>query len=43
VNFADQAEKAGDAKVAALFRQIAEDEGDHYDKYKAALEQIQRP
>lgn len=34
--FADAAEKAGDAKVAALFRQIAEDEGDHYHQYEDA-------
>ena len=40
VTFADQAEKAGDTKVAAMFRQIAEDEGDHYEKYKSALAQL---
>jgi rubrerythrin len=36
VSFAEQADKAGDAKVAALFRQIAADEGDHYQAYKDA-------
>jgi rubrerythrin len=30
IGFADQAQKAGDLKTAALFRQIAADEGDHY-------------
>jgi rubrerythrin len=40
VRFAAEAEKAGDRKVAAMFRQIAEDESDHYAKYKAALEQL---
>lgn len=40
VTFADQAEKAGDAKTAALFRQIAEDEGDHYARYKVAHDQL---
>lgn len=40
VTFADQAEKAGDVKTAALFRQIAEDEGDHYARYKAAHDQL---
>lgn len=37
VNFANQAEADGDMKVAAMFRQIAVDEGTHYDAYKAAL------
>lgn len=37
VKFAEQAERDGDIKVAAMFRQIAEDEGDHYARYKAAL------
>ncbi|MXP45748.1 rubrerythrin [Altererythrobacter sediminis] len=40
VEFADQAEAAGDPKVAAMFRQIAVDEGVHYDAYKAALSKI---
>lgn len=40
VRFAEAAEKAGDVKVAAMFRQIAEDEGDHAAKYKAALNQL---
>jgi rubrerythrin len=40
VKFANEAEKAGDKKTAAMFRQIAEDEGDHYAKFKAALEQL---
>lgn len=37
VTFADQAEAAGDLKVAAMFRQIAVDEGVHYEAYKNAL------
>ena len=40
VAFAEQADKAGDTKAAAMFRQIAEDEGDHYARFKAALEQL---
>ncbi len=40
VTFADQAAKAGDLKTAALFRQIAADEGDHYARYKAAAERL---
>jgi rubrerythrin len=40
VEFADQAEAAGDVKVAMMFRQIAVDEGVHYDAYKAALAKI---
>ncbi|MDD3444863.1 MAG: rubrerythrin family protein [Zavarzinia sp.] len=40
VEFAEQAEKAGDTKVAAMFRQIAADEGDHYESYKAAAEKL---
>lgn len=40
ITFADQAEKAGDVKTAAMFRQIAEDEGDHYARYKAAHDQL---
>ncbi len=40
ITFADQAEKAGDVKTAALFRQIAADEGDHYDRYKAAHDRL---
>jgi rubrerythrin len=30
----------GDTKVAAMFRQIAVDEGVHYDAYKAALARL---
>ncbi|MEO8375747.1 MAG: rubrerythrin family protein [Sphingomonas bacterium] len=37
ITFANQAGAAGDMKVAAMFRQIAIDEGTHYDAYKAAL------
>ncbi|MEP7004754.1 MAG: rubrerythrin family protein [Sphingomonas bacterium] len=37
ITFANQAEAAGDMTVAAMFRQIAIDEGTHYDAYKAAL------
>lgn len=40
VNFAKQAEADGDVKVAAMFRQIAVDEGTHYDAYKAALAKL---
>jgi|TARA_R110000787_G_scaffold191660_6_gene303097 rubrerythrin len=40
VNFAKQAEADGDRKVAAMFRQIAIDEGTHYDAYKAALAKL---
>lgn len=40
VKFADQADRAGDSKAAAMFRQIAEDEGDHYARFKAALDQL---
>ena len=40
IDFAKQADAAGDKKVAALFRQIAADEGDHYNAYKAALEKL---
>ncbi len=40
VDFASQAEAVGDKKVAALFRQIGADEGDHYASYKAALERL---
>jgi rubrerythrin len=39
--FANEADAAGDKKVAALFRQIAADEGDHYAAYKKALETLQ--
>ncbi|ESQ81894.1 rubrerythrin family protein [Asticcacaulis benevestitus] len=37
VEFAASAEKDGDTAAAALFRQIAADEGDHYEAYKKAL------
>jgi rubrerythrin len=40
VGFADQAQQAGDVKTAALFRQIAVDEGEHYARYKAAHDQL---
>nr|WP_232479911.1 MULTISPECIES: rubrerythrin family protein [Sphingomonas] len=37
IDFAKQAEASGDVKVAAMFRQIAEDEGTHLRAYRAAL------
>jgi rubrerythrin len=37
IGFADDAEKAGDKKVAKMFRQIAADEGDHYQQFKEAF------
>lgn len=40
VDFAKQAEAVGDNKVAALFRQIAADENDHYSSYKAAADKL---
>ena len=40
VDFAKQAEAAGDKKVAEMFRQIAADEGDHYAAYKNAVEKL---
>lgn len=40
VDFAKQAEAVGDNKVAALFRQIAADENDHYASYKAAADKL---
>lgn len=40
IEFADQAEADGDMKVAAMFRQIAVDEGVHYEAYKTALAKI---
>ncbi|MBB3862103.1 rubrerythrin [Novosphingobium hassiacum] len=40
INFASQAEADGDTRVAAMFRQIAIDEGTHYDSYKAALAKL---
>ncbi|GAA3276191.1 hypothetical protein GCM10020258_56140 [Sphingomonas yabuuchiae] len=40
VNFAKEAEAAGDTKVAQMFRQIAVDEGTHYAAYKAALAKL---
>lgn len=42
VTFANQAEAAGDLKTAALFRQIAVDEGDHYARYKAAADRLRQ-
>lgn len=40
IEFAKQAEADGDLKIAAMFRQIAVDEGVHYDAYKAALAKL---
>jgi len=40
VKYAEQADAAGDKKVAAMFRQIAADEGDHYTAYKTAAEKL---
>lgn len=40
IEFADQAERAGDKKVAALFREIAADEGDHYQKFQEAFVKV---
>ena len=40
VEFAKQADAAGDKKVAEMFRQIAADEGDHYAAYKNAVEKL---
>jgi rubrerythrin len=40
VDFAKAAEADGDLKVAAMFRQIAVDEGTHYEAYKAALAKL---
>jgi len=40
IDFARQAEADGDTRVAAMFRQIAVDEGAHYDAYKAALAKL---
>jgi len=37
IGFADEAAKAGDQKVAKMFRQIAADEGDHYQQFKDAF------
>jgi len=42
VDFAAQAEAAGDLRAAALFRQIAADEGDHYERYRAAAERLRQ-
>ncbi len=42
IGFADQAQASGDVKVAAMFRQIAEDEGTHLAAYRAALAKIVR-
>jgi rubrerythrin len=39
-DFAKQAEADGDMKVAAMFRQIAEDEGAHFEAYKAAVAKL---
>jgi rubrerythrin len=40
VNYARQADAVGDKKVAAMFRQIAADEGEHYASYKAAADKL---
>ena len=40
IDFAKQAEASGDLKVAAMFRQIAVDEGTHYEAYRAALAKL---
>ncbi|WP_028215273.1 rubrerythrin family protein [Paraburkholderia mimosarum] len=40
VQYAQQADAVGDKKVAAMFRQIAADEGDHYAAYKSAAEKL---
>jgi rubrerythrin len=37
IGFAEDAAKAGDTKVAKMFRQIAADEGDHYQQFKDAF------
>ena len=42
VGFAEQAEKDGDAKAAALFRHMASDEGDHYNSYREALDKLKQ-
>lgn len=42
IDFAAQAEAAGDLRTAALFRQIAADEGDHYERYRAAAERLRQ-
>lgn len=42
VDFAAQAEAVGDLRTAALFRQIAADEGDHYERYRAAAERLRQ-
>ena len=40
VRYAQQADAVGDTKVAAMFRQIAADEGDHYAAYRTAAEKL---
>jgi len=40
--FAEQAAKDGDVEAAKLFEQIREDEGDHYEAYKAALNKLNK-
>ena len=42
IGFADQAEAVGDTRAAAMFRQIASDEGDHYERYRAAAELLRQ-
>jgi len=42
-SFAEQAAQVGDHKTAALFRQIAAEEGDHYQAYKDALMRTDLP
>jgi rubrerythrin len=40
-DFAKQAREDGDLAAASLFEQIAADEGDHYETYKAMLAKLQ--
>ena len=40
LDFALQADRDGDHDAAAMFRQIAADEGDHYAQYKTALDKL---
>ncbi|OIN87652.1 MAG: rubrerythrin [Alphaproteobacteria bacterium CG1_02_46_17] len=40
--FSEQAEAVGDVEAAELFEQIREDEGDHYEAYRAALAKLNK-
>ena len=40
IDFAEQARRAGDNKVAALFREIAADEGGHYQDFEQAFVKV---